>query len=163
MNPSTSRALDRLLQQMARPPRQRRKRVSTAPLVVALGLVLGYQLLVRLVPQVWGEMLPGGMDQARSFRGWPGLVGNLAWSCHQNFAAALVIGGLFVAGTILVSGWLRPLRFLVWLAAIGVILADAGIVYVTMRTALEATAAASGIGQGPAPVLISPGIEDVLP
>ncbi len=163
MNPSTERALDRLLQKMARPPRTRRSRFSTAPVVIALGLVLGYQLLVRLVPRVWGELLPGGMRQARFLRGWPGLVGNLAWSCHLHFSAVLVIGGLFVAGAILVSGWLRPLRFLVWLAAIGVILADAGIVYVTLRAALETTADASGIGQGPAPVLISPGLEEDFP
>jgi hypothetical protein len=158
VNPSTARALDRLLRQMDRPPR--RPRFSTAPLVMGLGLVLGYQLLVRLVPRVWSTTLPGGLAQARFLRGWPGLVWRLAWFCYYDFRTVLVIGGLLVAGAIVVSGWLRPLRFLVWLAAVGVILADAGIVYVTLRTALEATAAASGIGQGPAPVLISPAIED---
>jgi hypothetical protein len=161
VNPSTARALDRLLKKMDRPPR--RRRFSTAPLVMGLGLVLGYQLLVRLVPRVWSTTLPGGLGQARFLRGWPGLVYRLALFCYRDFSAVLLVGGLLVAAAVVVSGWLRPLRFLVWLAAVAVILADAGIVYVTLRTALEATAAASGIGQGPAPVLISPALEDDPP
>ena len=160
MNPSTARALDRLLRKMERP--RRRRRFTTAPLVLALGLVVGYQLLVRLVPQVWSTTLPGGLAQARFFRGWPGLVWHVALFCHRNFSTVLLVGGLLVAGAIVVGGWLRPLRFLVWLAAVAVILADAGIVYVTLRIALVATAADSGIGQGRAPVLTSP-IEDAFP
>jgi uncharacterized membrane protein len=96
-------------------------------------------------------------------RGWPGLVWRLALFCHRDFGAAVLIGGLFVVGAIAVGALLRPLRILVWLAAVGVILADAGIVYVTLRTALEATAAESGIGAGRAPVLLSPAFEDDLP
>jgi hypothetical protein len=145
MNPKTQRAFERLARQMSRQSARPRGRISTAPLMLALGLVLGYQLLVRLVPRVWGTLLPGGWEQASMLRGWPGLVWRLAIACHLNFSLALAIGAVIVGAAIIVSGWIRPLRFLVWLAAVGVILLDAGIVYVTLRTALEASAHASGI------------------
>ena len=145
MNPSTARALDRLLRQMERPARSRKSRFSTAPIVLALGLVLGYQLLSRLVPMVWSTMLPGGLEQARTFRGWPGLVWRLAVACHADFAGVLVVLGGIAAAGVFLSTWVRPLRFLVWLAAVASILIDAGIVFVTMRTALDATARAAGL------------------
>jgi hypothetical protein len=38
MNPSTARALDRVLKQMSRPPRVRRSRFSLAAVALSLGL-----------------------------------------------------------------------------------------------------------------------------
>lgn len=145
MNPSTAQALDRLLRQMSRPPRARKSRFSTAPLILALGLALGYQLTSRLVPMVWGSMLPGGLDQARFFRGWPGLVWASSVRCHRDFpgvaAVLAVIGGV----GLLLSTVVRPLRPIVWLMAVATIAIDAGIVYVTLRTAIEATAQSAGM------------------
>ena len=46
--------------------------------------------------------------------------------------------------TLVLGQVLRPLRPLIWLAAALLILLDAGIVYVTLRTAVEATAGAVG-------------------
>lgn len=145
MNPSTAAALDRILRQMSRPPKVRKSRFTTAPIVLGLGLALGYLLASRLVPMVWGSMLPGGLDQARSFRGWPRLVRELAVRCHRDFLGTVgVLTGIGVAGLFL-SAFVRPLRPVVWLMAVAAILADAGIVYVTLRVAVEATARNSGM------------------
>jgi hypothetical protein len=140
MNPSTQRALDRLLRKMERAQRRKPRRFSTAPLMLLLGLIVGYQLLVRLVPRVWATMLPGGWEQANTFRGWPGIVWALALACHQHFAAvAVIIGGTTLFAFVLIR--IAPLfRFPVWLVAVGVILLDAGILYITLRTSLEAVA-----------------------
>lgn len=142
MNPSTLKALDRLTRRLERAERRRPRRFSTAPLVLGLGLTLGYQLLVRLVPRVWGAMLPGGWDQANNLRGWPGLVWALALAAHHHFTLVIV---LIAGSTLLAWGAIRAVpavRFLVWLAALAVILFDAGILYVTLRTTLEV------VGQG---------------
>ncbi len=145
MNPSTDRAFERVLKAMSRPSRPRRSRFSTAPFVLALGLLLGYQLTSRLVPMVWGSMLPGGLDQARTFRGWPGLVWALAVACHRDvFGVVATLAGIAVAGFWL-SMFVRPLRPLVWLMVVGTIAIDAGIVYVTLRAAIEATAQNAGL------------------
>lgn len=146
MRPDAERTLRRFLEQDERPPRRRRAgRISSAPIVLGLGLLLGYQLLVRLVPWVWSATLPGGLAQARGFRGGPGLVYHLAVACYQNVATAtgLIIGAVLVA--FLLGALARPLRWLVWLAAVAVILIDASILAVTLQAALWATARASGM------------------
>lgn len=145
MNPSTSRALDRVLRQMSRPPRVRRSRFSTAPILLGLALGLGYLLLARLVPMYWASMLPHGLPQATTFRGWPGLVWSLAVHCHRDFAGtATILGGTALVGLVL-STFARPLRPVVWLMAAAAVAADAGIVYVTIRTAAELTLRNAGM------------------
>lgn len=148
MNDKTLKALDRALDKLERASKrqQRKGRFSTAPFMLALGLVLGYQLLVRLVPKVWGSSLPGGLAQARQLRGWPGLVAALAVVCDRNFSSVLGIGAATVVAAFLWVRWAGPLRFLVWLAAVAVILVDAGIVYVTLRTSMAVTFEGTGLG-----------------
>ena len=145
MNPSAARAVDRLMRQMNKPPRARKSRFSIAPVILALGLVLGFQLLSRLVPHVWESMLPGGLDQARQFRGWAGLVWASAVHCHRDSTGAIAILATIGGVGFLLSTFVRPLRPIVWLMAIATIGVDAGIVYVTLRTAIEATAQQAGI------------------
>jgi hypothetical protein len=146
MDRRAQRALERLLRKMARPPRARRAGFSRAPLILALGLVLGYHLLVRLVPMVWAATLPGGLDQARMLRGWPGLVFRLAVLCSNQLpAVAWGIGGMTLSAFLAARlGW--PGRVLSWVAAVAMIVVDAAIVVVTVGTALTATAAGAGIG-----------------
>ena len=128
-----------------KPARPRRSRFSIAPVILASGLVVGHQLLTRLVPMVWGSMLPGGLMQARTFRGWAGLVWNVAVWMHGDFAGTAVVLGSIAGVGFLVAMFARPLRPLVWLAAVAVIGLDAGIVYVALRAAIEATAMNAGI------------------
>jgi hypothetical protein len=130
---------------MARPPRRRPARFSIAPIYLVLGLILGYQLLVRFVPMVWASMLPGGLDQASQFRGWPAVVWHFSRYCRLRFpAVVLILGGAAGLGFLLSA--LRPLRIFVWLAAIAVVAVDAGILIVTLRTAMTATMQDAGIG-----------------
>lgn len=144
LKPSTERALDRVFDKMARPPKKR-KRFSIAPVYLALALVLGYQLLVRFLPMLWSQMLPGGLAQANSFWGWPGLVWRLAVLFNTRFDVTLLwLGGIGVSG-FLISSWLRPLRFLVWLAALLMIAFDAGIIIVALKTAMDLTMRQAGI------------------
>lgn len=145
MNESTKKALDRALKSMSRPPRRRGSRFSMAPIVFGLGLLLGFQLVHRLVPMVWASMLPGGWQQANHLRGWPGLVWTLAVASHESFPACCAwLAGLWLGATV-VAASARALRPLVWLLAVGAIFADAGIVYITLRTSIQATAQAAGI------------------
>ncbi len=141
MDDKTSRAVDRMLKSVSRP----RKRggnswISMPPIMLCLGLFVGYQLTAHLVPAVWSQNLPGGLRQAYFLRGWPGLVWTMAVHCHDNFPVVLSIlvgTGLF---GFLLSALARPLRPIVWLMAIATIAINAGIIYVTMRTAIEAMA-----------------------
>src|SRR5579883_1614443 len=118
MNPKTLKALDRAIERMDRLAKRRRGGFSTAPIMLGLGLTLGYQLLVRFVPMVWASLLPEGLSQVSHLRGWPGLVWRLASLCHANFTIMAAMMAVIVAAGFLVSSRLRPLRFLVWLAAV---------------------------------------------
>lgn len=145
MNPDSRAAVDRLLRRLDRGARRPRPRFPVAAVYLALGLIVGYQLLVRFVPLVWSSLLPGGMGQAAALPGWAGLVGRLATLCRHRFEpVALLLTVVAVAGFVLGRGpW--PLRLLVWLAAVGVVLLDAGIVLVAILTSLQATAQGSGL------------------
>jgi hypothetical protein len=112
---------------------------------VAIGFVLGYQLLARLVPKVWATTFPGGLEQAGRLVGWPSLVWRLSTACRFHFLDVVIVMGVVTILAFAISTWLRPLRFLVWVAAVGLILIDAGILVVTIRTALTVTADASGL------------------
>lgn len=139
MNPSTSRAMDRVLRSMERARQPRRRRFPRSALMMGLGLVLAEQILVRLVPRIWDATLPGGVDQAAHFNGLPGLIYRAALACHRNPGPPLwIIGGLTIIA-ILVSrlGW--PFRVLVWLAAVGTILLNAAILAITLQAAMAAS------------------------
>lgn len=138
------KSLDRILDRMERRGRRPRARVTTAPVVLAAGLVLAYLLLTRLVPVLWESLLPHGLEQAAGLRGWPGLVWRAAVFCHWHPRAVwTAIGATLVTG-LLVGGLARPLRVLVWLAAVGVIVADAGILVIALQTSLKLTVDAAG-------------------
>jgi hypothetical protein len=146
MSKAELRALERALKRLERPPKRRRGWFSIAPIYFGLGLALGYVLLVRFVPMMWTALLPGGIEQASELTGLPALVWRLSVLFRLRSESAIVIlGGLAGAG-LLISTILRPLRLVVWLAAVGVVLVDAGILMVTIKTALEATMQSAGIG-----------------
>lgn len=130
---------------MSRPPRARKSRFSMAPIMLGLGLALAYALVSRLVPMVWSSMLPGGLNQASTFRGWAGLVFAVALEAHRNFVGTVGFLCAIGAAGFLIATFARPLRPIVWLMAVAVIMIDAGIVYVTLRAAVEATAMQAGI------------------
>jgi hypothetical protein len=143
MNPSTEKALARVLDRLSRPPKQRRG-ISRAPLMLGAGFLVGFQLLVRLLPRVWGELLPGGLAGASRLRGWPGLLYAAARFCYEEFPVA---SGTLVSITVasfLLCWWWWPFRWLSWLLAIAVLAADALILMIILRTALVATAGAAG-------------------
>ncbi len=138
------KSIDRIMDRMERRSRRPRGRVTTAPLVLAVGLALGDLLLTRLVPVLWESLLPYGLEQAAGLRGWPGLVWRAAVFCHTHPRPVwAAIGASLVVG-LLVGGVARPLRVLVWLAAVGVIVVDAGILVIALRTSLMLTVDAAG-------------------
>lgn len=143
MNDPTRAALDRMLRGLDRArPRRRPAGFSTAPLVVAGAGVLGYQLLVRLVPAVWANVLPGGFAQGPYLPGGAPLVWRAAWTCHLHFVpVALGIGVATVLAAILGR---RPLtRPLAWGLAVLAIGLDAAILVLTLRAGMDA----AGVGQ----------------
>lgn len=146
MNPSDARAIDRLVRQLERRSKRRAGGFSLAPVYLALGLLLGDRLLIWLVPMVWNATLPGGFDQALKLQGLGGLLAQVAWALRaRSRFIELVLGGIAIAG-FLVSHFVRPLRILVWLAAVAMVLVDAGIVFVTLKTALAVTTSDIGLG-----------------
>ncbi len=116
-----------------------------APIILGFGLLVGYPLTARLVPMVWGSMLPGGLEQASHFYAWPGLLWAMAVYTHDHFLGTVaILSGIGGVG-FLMSTFMRPMRPLVWLMALTTIGIDAGIVYVTLRVAIEATAQHAGM------------------
>ena len=144
MNHDTLRSLDRILDRMERRSQRPRRGISTAPLVMGVGLVMGNLLLTRLVPVIWESCLPRGLEQASSLRGWPGMVWRLALFCHSYQQSVWVVIGAAVVASLVISVLLRPLRALVWLSAVGVIVADAAILVITLMASLSMTVAGAG-------------------
>lgn len=139
MTDPTLKALDRALRRLGREPRRRRTGSLRGPIYLTIGLSLGFVLLARFVPLVWSATLPGGLAQVGELSGLPGLIWRLGFICRERSAQTLIVlGGIAVVGLAASRGPL-PLRFLVWLAAAGVILLDAGIVFVAVMTSLQAT------------------------
>jgi hypothetical protein len=144
MNESTRRALDRVDDVLDRAGRREKKRrgFSTAPIVLVLGLILAYQLLVRLVPMLWAEILPEGYDQAAFLPGGARLVRGLGLFCYGRFP--IVLGGVVAVVLVSVALGRHPAtRPLVWLMAVASILANAGILFVALKAGMDA----AGIGQ----------------
>jgi hypothetical protein len=145
MNEKTRRALDRMLKRLDRDARRPRRKFPLAPIYLSLGLILGYQLLVRFVPLVWFAFLPEGFNQAQHLPGGAGLVWRLATACHDHFdRVAIVLGGIAAAGFVLDRGP-RMSRFLVWLAAFAVVVVNASILAIAIKTSMEATIRGSGL------------------
>jgi hypothetical protein len=110
--------------------------------VLAIGLIMGYQLLVRLVPQLWESILPGGLDQGSRLQGLPGVIWQLAWFCHTRFPVVFVAAVVVVGVSFLMSR--RPLlRPFAWLMAVSIIAIDAGILAIAMKAGMDA----NGVGQ----------------
>jgi hypothetical protein len=145
MNRATQAKIERILTQMERRASRPLWRFPTAALVLAAGLLLGQQLLVRFVPMVWEALLPGGLDAASTLSGWPGLIWRAAVFSHVHqtgiFAAIAGIGIV----SVMLGGRSFLFRVLLRLAALGVIVLDAGIVMVALKVSYRATADASGL------------------
>ena len=142
MKDDVQKALDRMEAALDRPARRRRRGFSTAPFVVAGGLTLGYQLLVRLVPMLWANILPGGFEEGARFQGLPHLVWWMAWFCHLRFAVVLLASCLIV-GTSFALGRGPLTRPMAWLMAVGVIVLNAAILLIALRTGMIA----NGLGR----------------
>jgi hypothetical protein len=138
MNHASWKALDRVLAQIDRRNR-RPRRVSTAAVVLAVGLGLSYLLLVQLVPQVWPALLDS--EPGEALRGWPLLVWKLAEFCQAR--QPLVLAGFVSASALLLvlTYRFRLLRPVAWVAAVVVVFADAGIVVSTILACLQAAGA----------------------
>jgi hypothetical protein len=142
MNDSTRSALNRIDRALDRPARKRKPGFSTSPLVLAGGLVLGYHLLVRLVPSLWANILPGGFEQGSMFVGLPWIVWRLAWFCHLHFTSVAAGTGILVS-IALVLGRHPFTRPVAWLMAVASILLDAGILFIAIKAGMDA----AGVGQ----------------
>jgi hypothetical protein len=148
MNRAELKTLERMLDQLERRARRPKRRISTAAIVLALGLVLADVLLTWLVPTVWAQLLPGGLDQAALLRGWPGLVWHAAVYCHFRQSHVQIAIAALSVFCFLLSYRVHPVRYVVWVAAVGVIVLNALILFVTMQTCLRATAADAGFPLG---------------
>lgn len=140
-----ARALEQL--HASHPRKRARGGFSTAPIVLAGAIVLGYQLLVRLVPSLWAELLPGGFETGRFLPGAPRLVWWTAWQCYGRFP--VVLGGAI--GVTLVAGWMsrRPAtRWVAWLGALGAIAVDAAILFVAIKAGMDAAGVGRSLGLG---------------
>jgi hypothetical protein len=145
MNEQTRKVLDRLQRDSERSSRRRPRRFTTAPLVLALGLILADVLLTRIVPMIWETLLPGGLEQADHLVGWAGLVWRAAVYCHFHQRPVQVAIGVATVGGLLACRGGRLLRIAVWLSAVGVIALNAAILIVTIRTSLQVTARSAGL------------------
>jgi hypothetical protein len=136
MNPQTQKSLERVLDQLDRRARRPDRRLTPAALALAAGLFLGYLLLARLIPQAWPALLAN--DPATSLRGWPLVVWRLSQAClaHQRPILAGLVASCLVM--LVLSYRSRTVRFLVWVAAVGVVVVDAGILVCTLLACLQA-------------------------
>jgi hypothetical protein len=148
MNDQARKTLERIEQEFGSPRRRPRRGFSMSLVVFALGLILADVLLTMLVPRIWVSVLPHGLDTAAHFVGWPRLVWQAAVFCHYRQRVVQV--GIVVAVLLglMVSASGRPGRILVWLSAVGVIVLNALVMIITIKAALNVTAAAAGIDLG---------------
>ncbi|MDE2506352.1 MAG: hypothetical protein KGM43_03990 [Planctomycetota bacterium] len=146
IRPETLKKFDKMLAQMDKRDRRLARRGGSfrPTLSIVLGLVTFDQLLARFVPMVWETALPGGLQQAWTLRGWPGLVWGLAVLRFRLFPVSLVaiaVAAMFVW----VAARVPAFRMLVWLAGIAIVAADVAVVVIVMQTATRATMQAAGI------------------
>jgi hypothetical protein len=146
MNESTRKALDRVDAALDRANRPARRRgFSTSPFVLGGGLILGYQLLVRLVPTLWNQILPNGYDQAAFLPGGAQFVWRLGYFCHLNFPVVLTGAVLLVvAGFVL--GRLPATRLVAWGLAVASIVMDAAILVIALKAGMDAAGVGNVLG-----------------
>lgn len=142
MNDSTRHALDRIEAAMDRSGRKRRPGFSTSPIVLALGLVVAYQLLVRLIPSLWSQILPGGFEQGAMLSGPSRLVWRMAWFCHLRFPVMVVGVVAMVVLCVLLSRH-PATRPVAWLLGVTSIVLDGAILIVALKTGMDGV----GVGQ----------------
>jgi hypothetical protein len=146
MNERSHQLLKAFAAEGLRTGRRRRRRFSMAPITLGLALLVGVVWLTELLPRVWEATLPGGLAQAASFRGWPGLLWSLAVGAHRNRGpllggiAAVALVGLALARSSTAFRW--GFRLL----ALAAVLLDVGLVFLTMRIALAASGGFAGWG-----------------
>jgi hypothetical protein len=146
MNESTRKALDRVDDALDRASRPRRRRgFSTSPLVLAGGLVLGYQLLVRLVPTLWNQILPNGYDQAALLPGGAAIVWRLGYFCHLRFPVVLA-GAVLLVASGFILGRLPATRLLAWGLAVASIVMDAAILVIALKAGMDAAGVGNVLG-----------------
>lgn len=142
MSDPTRHALDRIEQTLNRSGKRRKLGFSTGPIVLASGLILAYQLLVRLIPSLWSEILPGGFGQGAMLSGWSRVIWQVAWFCHLRFPIVLV--GTVVLSLVGVLLSRHPTtRPLVGIMAVSTIVLDAAILVIALKTGMDA----AGLGQ----------------
>lgn len=147
MNPQLKKTLDKLQRETGR-RRWSGSRFSTAPLVLTLGLIMADVMLTTLVPVMWETLLPGGLDQADTLLGLPGLVWRGAILCHRRQSAVRIAIAVVAVASLLACSRGRLLRAAVWLASVAVLLLNATILVVTLQAGLRATAASAGLDLG---------------
>jgi hypothetical protein len=147
MNDHTLKSLDRALDRVERSlDRQRRQpRFTTAPFVFGVALILGYQLLVRLVPTIWSGLVQQGVGQAGKFGPWAKQVIALSRFCQQNFIVAAGFIAMATFAAIVISRGGMLMRFLVSLIAVATILLDVGIIYVVVGAGIESAMNGAGM------------------
>jgi|GEM_PF-4522549 len=139
MSQDSLRKLDQILKQLERRSKRPRTRSPVPAIYLTLGLVLGYQLLVRFVPLVWNSLLPEPLAQGQSLPGWAGLIDRLGRYGYDHSQQIWVgLGIVFIASLLLARGpW--PVRLVLWLAAVGVVFLDAAIVLIAIKTCFLAS------------------------
>ena len=145
MNPRTLKSIERMLYRMERQQKRGRGKISTAPVVLALALIMADVMLTRLVPMIWSALLPHGIEQVATFRGWPALVWRAGLFCHMHQMGILVAIGATFALSCLLGYRSRVIRMIVWCGAASAIALNAAILVITIQTSLRASASAAGI------------------
>ena len=146
MNPSTMRTFDRILNRMERRADRPVRRFTASPFVLGFGLILADILLTKQVPMMWATLLPGGLEQASRFRGWPGLIWNLSILLQERQAHVQMGIGVVAFLALILSYRMRTMRFLVWLCAVGIIALNAAVLVITLRASMAASALDLGMG-----------------
>ena len=147
MNPQLKKTLEKLQRETGR-RRPSGSRFSTAPFVLTLGLIMADVMLTTLVPVLWETLLPGGLDQADTLRGLPGLDWRGAILCHRRQSAVRIAIAVVAVVSLLATSRGRLPRAAVWLASVAVLLLNATILVVTLQASLRATAASAGLDLG---------------
>lgn len=136
MNPRTLKSLDRALARMEKRQRQGPRRFPKSAITLVLALLVGHQLLARLVPMVWATAWREG--------GWGGFgpFRQTVWqvSTIMQGRDAMILWAIGAIGilSLLLGYRSMMIRRLLWIASVVVILLNAGILFSTFRTSLEA-------------------------
>jgi hypothetical protein len=138
MKPKDLASLNRLLSQLDRRSRRSQRRFTTAPIVLALGLILADCLLLGLVLPVWPSVMSSASTDGLG--GIHRLVWHLAEYC-QDDQKKVQVGILVVSVLTLVMSYrMKSIRLLAWLAAVGVVAVDAVILLTTFLACIQSAA-----------------------